>query len=545
MFVRVKSSVQKGQTYNYLQIVESKREGKKVRQKVIANLGRLEHLQATGQIDGLVASLAKFSENLKVIKASQSPDFKSCRTTEWGSAMVFERLWAEQGLPEIIGKLSRGRKFGFDLERVCFALALQRLSEPGSDLQGSDWAPTVEARGFDKIALQHFYRTVGWLSEVRDDLESELFWRDRDLFNRELDLVFIDTTSTYVYRDEETEFCKRGYSRDHRPDLPQMMICVAVDRDSWPISWEVLPGNTADVRSFERLIAKFRKRFKIGRVSVVADRGMLSKNTIELLEGNEAAPFDYILGCRLRNNKEVGEKVLRRAGRYREISANLKVKDVSVDGRRYVICRNDDGATRDAAARKTMVDKLRKKIESGGAKSLVGNGGYRRFLKGEKGSWRIDADAVKADARFDGLFVLRTGLKLPAEEIAKTYKGLWRVERTFREQKSTLEIRPLYHHCDDTRIGHIAASFLALRLEVDLRKRLEDLGIDIRWRNLMRDLKRLQAVRISMDGDGYLVRTDLEGDAYQAFKAAGVGVPPKVVRLMEPPEPTPQEKRKM
>ena len=454
---------------------------------------------------------------------------------------MFGRLWEKQGLPQILGRLSRGRKFSFDPERVCFAMALQRLCEPGSDLQGSQWIKTVEADGFDEIELQHFYRTVGWLSEARDELEYELFNSDRDLFNQELDLVFLDTTSTYVYRDEETEFCKRGYSRDKRPDLPQLVICLAVDRQGWPISWEILSGNTADKKAFVKAIARFRERFKIRRVSIVADRGMISKDTIELLEGDDDAPFDYILGCRLRKSKEIGEQVLTRGGRYREVSANLKVKEVVVDGRRYVVCRNEERAERDAASRRAMVETLRGKLESGQAKSLVGNGGYRRFLKGEKGAWRIDAGAVKADARFDGVFVLRTSMDLPADEIALTYKGLWRVERAFREEKSTLEVRPIYHHCDDNRIGHIVASFLALRLEVDLQRRLDDKGIDVSWPDLMRDLRRLQAVRMNLDGAGYLVRTDLEGAAHQAFQAAGVRAPSKATKLKEPPTPTAQE----
>ena len=352
--------------------------------------------------------------------------------------------------------------------------------------------------------------------------------RDRDLFKRELDLVFLDTTSTYVYRDEETEWARRGYSRDHRPDLPQMVLCVAVDRDGWPISWEVFPGNTADAKAFERTIAKFRERFKVGRVSVVCDRGMISKAAIKLLVEHERSPYDYILACRLRRDKEVGEEVLVRGGRYHEVAPNLKVKEVMVEGRRYIVCRNDEEAIKDVAARESIVTRLREKLDSGQAKSLVGNLGYRRFLKGSRGSWRIDEDAVKKDARFDGVFVLRTNMELSAPEIAKTYKGLWRIERTFREQKSTLEVRPLYHHQDETRIGHIVGSFLALRLEVDLQKRMEEKGVKTAWPDLMRDLKNVKAVRITLDGIPYLLRTDLEGFAHDAFLSAGVRVPSRV-----------------
>lgn len=504
-----------------------------MRQRVIASLGRLDHLKASGDIDSLAKSLARFSETLSVISAARDPKINGCTAKTWGPALVFERLWKRQGLPELIKMLSSGRRFRFDLERVCFALALQRLCEPGSDLQGSDWVKRIEAPGLGEIELHQMYRTVGWLGESRQELERELFFKDRDLFNRELDLVFLDTTSTYVYRDRETEFAKRGYSRDRRSDLPQMVLCVAVDRRGWPISWEIFPGNTADVKAFEKTIAKFRDRFRIGRVSVVADRGMISKNTIKLLVEHDDSPFDYILGCRLRKDKEVGDKVLSRGGRYHQVGPRLKVKEVRVDDRRYIVCKNDEEAIKDAIAREEIVSNLQRKLESVQAKSLVGNLGFRRFLRGAKGSWRIDESAVKNDARFDGVFVLRTNLDLPASEIAATYKGLWRIERVFREEKSTLEVRPLFHHQDETRIGHIVGSFLALRLDVELHLRMEEKGIKVPWPNLMRDLKELKAVRLDLDGVPYLIRTDLEGFAYDAFRAAGLRVPPRVTRLAE------------
>jgi hypothetical protein len=248
----------------------------------------------------------------------------------WGPALVFGRLWEQQGVPDVLRRLARDRQFGFDAERVAFALALQRLCEPGSDLQGSQWLSTVECAGFDRIALHHLYRTVSFLAAAREPLEKELFLRDRDLFSQTLDLVFIDTTSTYIYRDEQTPLRRRGYSRDRMPDQPQVVICLAVDRHGWPIAWDLLPGNTADTRSFVAMIAKLRERFQIGRVTVVADRGMISKDTIALLEGDADAPFDYILGCKMRQQQEVTNEVLSRAGRYKQVADNLEVKQVVV-----------------------------------------------------------------------------------------------------------------------------------------------------------------------------------------------------------------------
>jgi len=353
--------------------------------------------------------------------------------------------------------------------------------------------------------------------------------RDRDLFSQEWDLVFLDTTSVYVYRDTETAWRKRGYSRDRRPDLPQVVLGVAVDRRGWPVSWEVFPGHTADPAALEAMIAKLRERFWIRRVIVVTDRGMMGENSLKLFTDKRLA-YDYILGCRMRKQREVGEEVLERAGRYREVTSNLKVKEVRVGDHRYIVCLNEKEARKDAAAREAILKRLEEKL-SGGAKSLLGNKGYARFLTMAKGSLRINEEAVAVEARYDGKFVLRTNTDLPAAEVAQTYKSLWRVEQTFRETKSTLEVRPIFHHNDETTIGHIVAGFLALRLEVDLQRRLDERGVEASWPKLMRNLAQVQAVRVELGGKTYLLRTDLEGSAHQAFKAAGVR-PPSPVTMM-------------
>ncbi len=539
MFVRTKRSG----SHEYLQIVRSYREGRRVRQQVIGTLGRRDQLVASGELDELLGSLGRFSERLRVVEQVRTSGLQARTALAWGPALVFGRLWDTQGLPAILEHLAQGRKFQFDLERVAFAMALQRLCAPGSDLQGSSWIHTVEARGFDELKLQHFYRTTGFLFDVRADLEERLFLKDRDLFSGGLDVVFIDTTSVYVWRDSETAWRKRGYSRDRRGDLPQLVLCVVVDQHSWPIAWEVFPGNTADQPAFRAVIARLRERFHIRRVIVVADRGMISKDTLQLLIEHESAPFDYVLGCRLRQDKEVSEQVLSRPGRFQRVDETLEVKEVLVEGRRYVVCRNDHEARKDRAARAALIEKLERTLSDHGPKAVIANKGFARFLKVAKSSVTIDREAVQADARLDGKFVLTTNTELSTAEVATTYKSLWRVERTFREEKSTLEVRPIFHHRDDTSIGHIVASFLALRLEVDLQRRLDERQVEVSWPDLMRDLGQVQAVQVDLDGQRYRLRTDLCGAAHQAFAAAGVRPPSTVTHLGPAPPETvaPQE----
>jgi hypothetical protein len=531
MFVRAKRSVHNGVAYEYLQIVRSYREGGAVRQQVLATLGRRDELLATGQLDGLLHSLGRFSERLRVIEAVRAGGLRARTARVWGPALVFGRLWERQGVPRLLKSLAAERKFEFDAERVALAMALQRLCRGGSDLQGSQWIHTVEGPGFEALALQHFYRTTGFLGEVRADLERGLFERDRDLFTRHLDVVFIDTTSVYVYRDTETPYRKRGYSRDHRPDLPQFVLCVVVNRDGWPIAWEIFPGNTADVKAFQQVVKVLRARLPIARVVVVADRGMISKDTISSLMNHPQGPWDYVLGCRMRQNKEVTQQVLKDEHGYERVESNLEVKDVRVGNRRYVVCRNPMEAAKDALTREAVLAKLQDTLVHHGPKAVIGNRGFARFVRVARGSVTVDPEAVERDARFDGLFVLTTRTEASAAQVARTYKSLWRVERTFREEKSTLEVRPIYHHRDDTSIGHIVGSFLALRLEVDLQRRLEDRGVDVSWPDLMRELAQVQAVEVELDGRRYRLRTDLPTTARQVFAAVGLRVPSPVTLL--------------
>jgi hypothetical protein len=535
MFVRLKRSGPPGAVREYLQIVESFRDQGKVRQRLIATLGRRDALVATGALDDLIRSLTKFSEQLRVVEHVRQDGLQAHTARAWGPALVFGRLWEQQGLPEILARLAQGRRFGFDLERAAFLLALQRLCAPGSDRQGAGWLRTIECPGAEALELQHLYRTVGFLAGARAELERELFLRDRDLFASTLDLVFIDTTSTFVWRTEESALWRRGYSRDRRPDQPQVVIGLAVDRHGWPIAWDLLPGHTDDRTAFTRMIETFRSRLPIGRVIVVADRGVVSRRVLDLLTDDPRAPFDYILGCRLRQDQAVADEVLARPGRYHPVDgqASLQVKEVHVGGQRYIVCRNLDEARKDAAAREAILAKLQHTLEHGGPKAVIGNVGFKRFVRVAKGSISIDRAAVERDARLDGKFVLRTTTALSAEDVARAYKSLWRVERAFREVKSTFEVRPIFHHRDDTSTGHIVACFLALRLEVDLQRRLDARGVNVAWPDLMRDLAEVRAVDLTLDGQRYRLRTDLAGSAYHAFAAAGVR-PPAVVTPLGP-----------
>jgi transposase len=370
----------------------------------------------------------------------------------------------------------------------------------------------------------------------KDEVEELLFDRRRDLFT-EVDLVFFDTTSIYFEGEGGRTIGQYGNSKDHRPDRKQMVVGVVLDNDGIPLCCEMWPGNVTDVTTISEVVRRFQTCFGVKDVCIVADRGMISKKMTEFLE-SEASSFSYILGVRMRSVKLVGEKVLSKAGRYHEVETDgkkspLKVKDVVVGGRRYVICLNEAQARKDARDREAIVEALRRKLKQGD-KSLVGNKGFRKYVKSSGAKrFSIDEEKIKEEARFDGKWVLTTDRKnLSGEEVAGQYKLLWMVENIFRTMKSGLDTRPIYHKVDETIRGHVFCSFLAILLRRELERRLEKRGLDLEWKDILNDIAAVEEVEAEISGKRIIFRSELRGCAGKVFQAAGVAIPP-AVRFVE------------
>ncbi|MFZ4860226.1 MAG: IS1634 family transposase, partial [Desulfuromonadaceae bacterium] len=348
-----------------------------------------------------------------------------------------------------------------------------------------------------------------------------------------LDLVFLDTTALYFEGEGGKTIGERGHSKDHRPDLNQMVVGALLDDCGRPIACEMWPGNTADVTSTIPVITRLKKRFGANRFCIVADRGMISKDTITELEKEK---LSYILGVRMRLVKEVKTEVLLDESAYEEVypeglyskdPSPLKVKEVVINKTRYIVCKNERQARRDEADRNTIVESLKEKIKKAPS-SLISNKGYRGFLKVTKESVLLDEDKVKADATFDGIWVLTTNTKLAAREVALKYKELWMVEHTFRDMKSVINTRPIYHKRDETIKGHVFCSFLALALKKELNDRLASQGLQLEWTDIKQDLKALQEVILDENNIKLAVRTECQGVCGKLFKATGVAVPPTI-----------------
>ncbi len=317
--------------------------------------------------------------------------------TRIGGPLLFGRLWERLGLGAVVNELVEGRGFEFALERAVFVSVLHRLFVSGSDRSCEKWMGDYAIPGIDGLRLHHLYRAMSWLGEeaepaaegdlaprcVKDAIEEGLFERRRDLFT-EMSLVFMDTTTLSFHGAGGETLGAHGHSKDHRPDLRQMVVAAVLDGEGRPVCTEMLPGNTADTTVLLPIVDRLRSRFGIGRVCVVADRGMISAATIKALEERG---LDYILGARERGTAAVREVVLRDSKPFVPLliergrgDTQLFVKEVAVDGARYIVCRNEAEVEKDRADRQAVVDGLQRRL-AGGEKALIGNRAYRRYLR--------------------------------------------------------------------------------------------------------------------------------------------------------------------
>jgi transposase len=541
MFARVKKSGK----YQYLQIVENRKVKGKVIQRVIATIGRMDQLREKDRVETLIRSLSRFSEKVLLILSGKSD--VSAVSRKIGPALIFERLWEELRIKKVIKDLLSHRKFEFDVERAIFLTVLHRLFVSGSDRCCEKWHRDYKIKGAQGLSLHHLYRAMTFLGERTEDqtnatpfsprctkdlIEESIFLERRDLFTG-LDLVFFDTTSIYFEGSGGGTIGQKGHSKDHRPDLNQMVVGAVIDNKGKPVCCEMWPGNTADVKTLIPVIDRVRCRFNTAQFCIVADRGMISADNVKELEQRQ---IPYIFGARMRKVKEIKEDVLSHPGRYREVHpqgsfakdpAPLKVKEVVLNGKRYIVCLNSKQARKDARDRQAIIDSLQDKIKTN-PKSLIGNKGYRRYLKIERHSISVNQDKIQWESRFDGKWVLITNTNLSAEQVALKYKELWQVEQVFRDVKSILETRPVYHQKDENIRGHVFCSFLSLVLRKELDRRLREAGHSFEWTDIKQDLKALQEVETEDNGRSLALRTECLGTCGKVFKAVGVAMPPTI-----------------
>ena len=550
-----------GSEVRYLQLAHNVWDpaAKRSRVQVVYNFGREE--PATREaLERLVASVARHLEPGKA-RAIATEGLEFAESRPLGGTHVLDALWQRLGIGPAMRGLLKGRRLDPGAERVLFALVANRALAPSSKLAAARWASEdVLIAGLPQTTDDACYRAMDWLLQIREQLEKQVFDRASEVLGLEADLLFFDTTSTYfvteeadapVARDQqgnpvpdgtegaagatETGFRTWGKSKDYRDDLPQVVIGMAVTRNGIPLRVWCWPGNTAD-SALIRQVKDDTRDWSLSRVVWVADRGFTSAENRRYLRrgGNH-----YIIGERLRSGSAEAEAALSRQGRYQEVAANLRVKEVRIaEDERFVICHNPEGAERDAAIRARLIAQLKELIDRtdvlGKDKRAELRGvistkpGLNRYLRVTPGGLlRIDAAKAKAEENLDGKYLLRTSdPKMTAEDIALGYRQLLEVERGWRDMKQVIDLRPACHRKEERIRAHVILCWLALLLA-----RVAENATGDTWPQLRRQLDRIAAGTFTGPAGTFRQRTEISPAQAAILEQLGMGPPPRIYQL--------------
>jgi hypothetical protein len=553
-----------GSVVAYLQLAHNERHpetGSSVA-KVIHNFGRAEHVDRDA-LARLVSSISRFLTPEQATAAAQGAEVEVVDSRPLGGAWSLDRVWERLGIGAAIRRVATGRRLdGEAVERVVFALVAQRALKPGSKLAATDWvAHRVAIDGLAGFTDDQAYRAMDFLLDALEEIASEIFGSVAHLLNLDLDIVFVDTTSTYFELDVPDELADLqdtvdddgisrpvehgrrsfGHSKDFRTDLPQVVIAMAVTRDGVPVRCWTFPGDTGDT-SIIRTVKDDLAGWNLHRMVWVADRGFASAaNRAYLTRGGG----HYIHAEKLRHTNGEAAAALARPGRYRTVAGNLRVKEVAVapggdgDGdegaraQRFVVCHNPEQADRDALVRDRLVAHL-KELMTGSdgwtarrrdefVGSLKTKPGLRRYLRRTNGGLlRVDAAAITREQHLDGKWLLRTSdSTLTPEDLAAAYKQLLQVERGWRDMKGALGLRPVFHYREDRIRGHVQLCWLALLL-----LRVVENATDDTWRNVRNELDRMHLVTLAT-ADGQVAQRSATTPGQKTILAA--------LELPEPP----------
>ncbi len=541
MYIRTTTRKNKDNTVTkYVQLAHNIRNPKsgQPQAKVLYNFGRMDELDMD-VLRRLAASIHRFLGDEPPVNSEPSaPPLKFKSSRPLGGAWFLDQLWKKIGIDTVLIKRMDDRQFRIPVERAIFAMVANRALAPSSKLALEDWVPgQVVIPQLDNLEVQHCYRAMDFLLESEGAIQREVFNAAADLFNLEVDLLFFDTTSTYFEMDdwEDDQLRSLGHSKDHRADLPQIVIGLAVTRNGIPIRCWVWPGNTSDMTVIPE-VKKDLIDWKLGRVVTVVDRGFSSEENLRILQ---QAGGHYIAGEKMLTGKPTVEAALAHPGRFKTIRDNLEVKEIVIgDGEarvRYVLVRNPAEAKRDAATREKHLEKLTQELAklkdlNGEAHTkahcrLYSHQVYKRYLKMDKrGNLKIDRQAVKEAERLDGKYLIRTSDdSLSAEDIALGYKQLMDVEAAFRTLKTTLDLRPVYHRKDERIKAHVLLCWLALLLV-----RLAEVETKQTWRTLRMELEKMHLIEYeSVDGRVWQ-RTETTEEQDGIFSALKIDEPPRI-----------------
>ena len=558
-----------GSVVRYLQLAHNTwdPEAKRSRVQVLYNFGR-EDATNRAALERLVASVTRFLEPDRAVAATAGEGLAFIESRPLGGVWVLDGLWHRLGIDQTMRRLLKGRRLDASAERVLFALVANRVLAPSSKLAAGGWVnDDVAIPGLERTSDDACYRAMDWLLEIHAALEREVFGQVANLLNLVVDLLFFDTTSTYFELDEpdapvardqrgvpvpdadgdghgegrgegdtdKAGFRSYGKSKDHRDDLPQIVVGMAVTRTGIPVRVWCWPGNTSD-SALIRQVKDDLRDWTLARVIWVADRGFASAENRRWLRRGD---HHYIIGEKLRSGSAEATAALSRQGRYQQVADNLRVKEVKIsEHERFVICYNPEQADRDTAVRERLLAQLQetiagtdklpqtKRAELRGVIST--KPGLHRYLRvTPSGLLRIDQRAVKAEANLDGKYLLRcSDPHLSAEDIALGYKQLLQVERGWRDMKQVIDLRPIYHRKEERIRAHVLLCWLALLLTRTIETTCGDT-----WPTLRHELERITLGTFAGPAGAFSQRTELTSPQRAILAKLELPEPPRVYQL--------------
>ncbi len=514
MHIKTKKRINKdGSATEYLHLVESytSKYGKK-KHKTIAYLGKKEDPKFQQKMEKLALKLASLTG---LCSLEDLNDELSCVWSKnIGPKLVFRKLWNDLKFDLILdGKFH---------EHI-FMMVLNRLCDPQSKLSCIKWKEGIYEPLWNNLKLHELYRALDWLMINKEKVELDIFNNVRDVFNQGLDLMLFDTTSVSYWGEAEEcpELLRFGFSKDNRDDLKQLIVGLLMTGKGIPVAHEVYPGNQVDVKTFPQIISKVKDKFNLERVIWVCDRGMISENNIKLLE---EIKHEYIIGVKMRMLNSAQKEVLlnRPFKEFKKIHNNLYVCEITINDKRYIVCYNPEQAEQDAINRAHFKRIVQDKVVHLTDKSWIMKNGYKKYIKLKEDIIEgVDYEKLEKEKIYDGKWVLVTNTKLKYPEIAKYYKSLWQIERAFRELKSSLDVKPMYHWTERRIRGHIFICFLALVLELGFRNKLGKAS----YSSVMKDLDRLQAVLTKIKDVEIIKTTKPVGTTEYAFESVQLQLP--------------------
>ncbi|WP_129408178.1 IS1634 family transposase [Marinitoga lauensis] len=520
MFLRV---VKNNKGVEYLRIVESYRENGKIKQRTVANLGRIDSF-SENEAKNIVNKLIQIFDLKNYIDTEdikKAPDKKN-----YGAKVIVNKIFERYEMKRYFERLDKEIKY--NAEEMLKIMVMNRIVEPKSKLGIFN---NLEYFGYNKVEvkkekdleekdvmLHWLYRTLDILADNKESIEKHMYNQRISLFNTTVDLVFYDVTTLAFETQQTNEILQMGYSKDKKFNESQIVLGMSIDQDRMPVSFDIYAGNTFEGHTFKDSIEKMKKEYQLGKVIVVADRGMMSKKNIEVVENSN---YEFIVGKSIKQLKKVNIF----EGEFIEIAKGIKYREVEYENKRLLIIYSEERAKKDRADRLRLIEKAKKMLEEGNIDSKSKRGAKKYLKEQNKQNYILDIEKIENDEKYDGYYGIITNTKLSPKEILEQYHTLWKVEETFRTLKNYLETRPVFHWTPKRIKGHIVMSFISYIIQRTLELELEKNNVEYSHEKIREAIKNMEYIEFKTQKQHLVARMNLNKLGQRILNTLNIPVP--------------------